>query len=274
MKFNSELPKCMFDQNIHLNDYDFVLFHLYLKDESYRNYYKELRKNHRNRVMILDNSAYEFFVSGEVLDLVKFSEAIHELVPDYYILPDVLMDKNATIEKTKEFLYKYGVPSNPMAVVQGNSESEMLECIWIYKAMGIDSIAIPFHNSFFKSIIPSTDILNQFISKYHYINDDLKYAMGRIEFIKNNIENIIDMFGYVHILGSHCPYEAKWYESYEIDSMDTGYPVKLGVAGVEYGMEKNKPNIIIDEFFDHELSNDTMELIIRNINTMKSDASK
>ena len=69
IKTNSELPLCMLHRNIDLNSYDFVLFHLYKENEQYRNYYKNLRKNFAERLMIFDNSAYEFYVKGEPLDL-------------------------------------------------------------------------------------------------------------------------------------------------------------------------------------------------------------
>ena len=53
--------------------------------------------------MILDNSAYEFFVKGQSLDLDKYKEAIIELNPDYYILPDTLMNREKTIMDVLEF---------------------------------------------------------------------------------------------------------------------------------------------------------------------------
>ena len=36
LKINCELPKCMLEDNNELNEYDFVLFHLYIKDAEYR----------------------------------------------------------------------------------------------------------------------------------------------------------------------------------------------------------------------------------------------
>ena len=90
IKINSELPMCMLDKNNTYNEYDFVLFHLYVSNTEYRNYYLNQRGTNPSRLMILDNSAYEFYVKGEQLDLQEFFEAICELKPDMYILPDGL----------------------------------------------------------------------------------------------------------------------------------------------------------------------------------------
>ena len=54
MKTNNELPLCMMDHNLTLNDYDFVLFHLYKENELYREYYKAVRKTYPDRLMLFD----------------------------------------------------------------------------------------------------------------------------------------------------------------------------------------------------------------------------
>ena len=98
MKINSELPLCMLPFNNELNEYDFVLFHLYKTNQKYKNYYLEQRRLYPDRLMIFDNSAYEFYVKGEQLNLEEYFKAIMELKPDMYILPDVLMDSQKTVD--------------------------------------------------------------------------------------------------------------------------------------------------------------------------------
>ena len=56
MKINSELPMCLLSQNNGINEYDFVLFHLYISNKDYRNYYRNQRVLFPGRLMILDNS--------------------------------------------------------------------------------------------------------------------------------------------------------------------------------------------------------------------------
>ena len=62
----------MLDNNNELNEYDFVLFDLYKTNQKYREYFLNQRKEHPERLMIFDNSAYEFFVKGESLDVGEF----------------------------------------------------------------------------------------------------------------------------------------------------------------------------------------------------------
>ena len=277
MLINSELPLCMLNENNALNEYDFVLFHLYDSNEDYREYFRNQRSVNPNRLMIFDNSAYEYFIKGEKLDLMKFYRTVYRLKPDFYITPDVLMDKQKTLELTSEFISSYGEginimtngQSKPLSVIQGNSVDDFLDIINCYKDMGIRNIAIPFHNSFYKELglYSNDDIQNEFIDAYKQpVTEDMLYAMGRIQFVKNYEEYLKD-FDHIHFLGSHCPLEKMFYKNYQ--TMDTGYPVKLAIAGDKLFEEESKPNIIIDEFLEKELDNKTKELIKDNIKKFK-----
>ena len=264
IKINSELPICMLDRNNDLNEYDFVLFHLYISNKEYREFYWKQRLSQPNRLMILDNSAYEFFIKGETLDMDAFVRVINELQPDMYILPDTLMNMDKTLKDTKDFLNKYNITcSKPLAVAQGNTANELTACILLYQDMGIKNIAIPFHNSFFKDSYREYDgylMMNRYAVVE--LNDDMKYACGRINWIRNN-RRLLEQFYHVHLLGSHCPYEKVFYMYDPITTMDTGYPVKCAIEGYELFKEPHKPNIIIDEFLDKEL--DCKDLIAKNV---------
>ena len=265
MKINSELPLCMLDKNNEINEYDFVLFHLYISNEKYKQYYLNQRVLYPDRLMIFDNSAYEFFVKGEKLDMDRYVECIKELKPDMYILPDVLMDMNKTLEGTKSFISKYNIEcSEPLAVLQGQYSYELLNCLMEYKRMGIKNIAIPFHNSFFKDtgVFAEQDIESEFMEVYDTTNDDILYAMGRVRWMRSH-NFLFDDFKHIHLLGSHCPLEKIFYKDY--DTMDTGYPVKLGIKGIEFTKETSKPDVIIDDFLETDLNKDIKNLIRDNI---------
>lgn len=322
---NCELPLCMLKEwNTTLNDMDFVLYHLFLHHkDTYGKYFlaerkKELkmrenkanfgRANGRFRTMILDNSAYEFYVKGESIDFDAYMKCVQELKPDYFILPDTLMNKIKTIEDTKTFLTidyateikelreKYNV--QPMGVLQGNSVQEMLDCIQEYSDLGIQAIAIPFHNSFFADELGQTKHIDwpdfeknnlglpKITQKVELINDgengeptehlmerlDNNYARGRIHFIHKYRHLLNRIFKYIHLLGSHNPLEIRYYRDLKlIDSFDTGYPVKLAIEKPKMvlGTEKSKPDIIIDEFFDKKLSEQQIKSIIKNIEVFK-----
>lgn len=270
MKINSELPMCMLDQNNDLNEYDFVLFHLYISNESYKNYYLNQHKKYPNRLMIFDNSAYEFFIKGESLNIQKFVEAINELKPDYYILPDVLMDFQTTYNNTKSFLENYNITcSQPIGVIQGNTSNELIACMLLYIDLKIKAIAVPFHNSFYKNYneqfinldFATADMMD--VYNTNKLTDDMKYALGRVSWVRQHI-SYLNKFEYIHLLGSHCPLEKSYYKNLGIDTMDTGYPVKCAIAGYELFKEPKKPEIIIDDFMTDDLS-DKKELIRYNV---------
>lgn len=212
----------------------------------------------------------------------EFVSTIKFLTPDYYILPDTLMNKEKTLSDVENFINKYSSTLNscggwsaPIAVLQGNSRSDLLECAYKYNDMGINHIAIPFHNSFFKEDGSEEHYIQDEIYQkvYGQINDDILYAKGRFWFLKT-YENVLKQFKYVHLLGSHCPLEKALYEEYKmdfIDSMDTGYPVKCAMEGYELYKEPHKPNIIIDDFVDSTIYVDTRDLIMKNIFKFKNN---
>lgn len=280
MFINSELPLTMLQENFRLNEYDFVLFHLYKQYPAYREYYKRMRQEHPERLMILDNSAYEFFVKGETLNQEEFANAIIDLRPDLYILPDVLMNKQATLEDTFSFLAVHEIniwkaftntglkTPQPMAVAQGDSADELFDCLLKYRQENIRNVALPFHNSFYKKYDTEYIITNLFKFKFGELTDDHHYAIGRVKFAQD-AKLLLKRFEHVHLLGSHCPYEKCLHGKY-IHTIDTGYPVKCAIEGYEMFTEPAKPNIIIDEFMETELTDRQKQLIDTNINAFKT----
>ena len=271
-----ELPKCMLDYEDTLNDYDFVLYHQYLKDETYRNNYLNKRKTHPDRMMILDNSAYEFFVSGEKFVEEDFIRVIKELKPTYYIVPDVLMDYQNTFANFMRWIEIIPtIPdSQPYFVPQGMTFNEFMVC-----AHAMDSLVhfknlpknfcIPFHNDFFLDRNQLDDIkIKRLIFGRRELTKDEEYAYGRMV-LMDKLTSLYSDYTF-HMLGSHNPIEIKYYDIYDnIISFDSGYPVKLAISGVKLGEEKEKPNVIIDDFYGTDLSYHVKELIVHNICEMK-----
>lgn len=282
MKYNCELPLELLNKfNIENNDIDFVLFHLYEADEEYKTYYKTLRETHPDRKMIFDNSAYEYYVRGIELDTDAYVNAIIDLQPDFYLLPDKLMEKDITINMVKEFLNKYSVKlsnckSHPMAVIQGNTEDEMMNCLETFQYMGLEDIAVPFHNSFYTEIHISPSMRENFAKAYNKnveeLSSEFKYAMGRVVFMMKYMDNFKHNHpdSYIHMLGSHCPHESYFYENMPIDSMDTGYPVKCAMRGLILYREPFKPYIIIDDFYKDVIGEYLKKLIKRNMDNFKN----
>lgn len=207
-------------------DYDFVLHHL-LDNPAYRNWYKA-----SPRMKILDNSAYEYFIRGEELDVEHFIECIEDLQPNYYLLPDVLMDKEKTMEMVKNWpgtTVGVGIP-----VLQGNSIEDFRECLSLYKSLGYNYIAIPFHNRFLWEMTADHVMAGA--------PDDLRYAVGRrllLEKMREDLEGLS-----VHLLGTHHPMEFTELPRF-VKTIDTAYAVKQGVSG--RGLLERKAHVLIDE---------------------------
>lgn len=275
MKTNCELPLCMLNENTILNEYDFVLFHLYTTNETYKNYFLNLRASNPDRLMILDCSAYEYYVKKQELPLWGYIHVIEELQPDYYIMPDVLMNKEKTITDSEDFeeillarsMQGYNPKGQPLYVVQGKTSDEMIGMLLKYHSEEHKNICIPFHNSFFKSYA-GNHLLNKWRLQFGKLTEDMAYAAGRVQWIKDNY-NILKFFDYIHLLGSHFPYEKQYYNIEPIKTMDTGYPVKQGYAGYRLYETLNKPNIIIDDMAT-DISNRQKHLIRNNVNEFRN----
>lgn len=278
IKICSELPiPVLLKDNLRLNEYDFVLFHLYDTNPLYKEYYLHMRKTHPERLMIFDNSAYEYFVKDEELNIPKFIKAIIELKPDIYIVPDKLMDMHATLSLRDIFFntwtnmlhegevmtdeWFWQIASRPMVVVQGNMSREMTHCLVEYYNSNYSCdtpetfVAVPFHNSFFAEMFDTGD-------------KDEDYAKGRRKWFMENV-GLLRMFKHVHLLGSHKPYEKGWYHEGIVKTFDTAYPIKCAYAGHRLGWEPRKPDILIDDILNNEPDAETMTLIDENMKTFR-----
>ncbi len=284
---NHELPYCMLEEyNKEYNDYDFVLFHLYISDEAYRGYYLTMRESDPDRMMILDCSAYEYYVSGKEFNNEEYNNVIFELKPDYFIIPDVLMDKDKTVKNAYDWVdiindtvNKFSdIKSKPMYVPQGETIYEFFDCLELMRLIFPNEKAcIPFHNKFFYELGSlDTDLTKRIKEclwgkKHHVPTEDDKYAIGRCV--------VIDMISHweidngrleVHLLGTHNPVELQWMSYYDnIRTYDTGYPVKLGISEVLIGHEVEKPNVIIDDFYHKQLNKKEISFILYNINKLR-----
>lgn len=286
MKICCEIPKCLHDEEDIINDYDFVLFHQYITDPEYRDNYLSKRASKPSRMMILDNSAYEFFINGESFSDERYVEVINELKPDYYIVPDTLMNTTKTLSSFFLWLHKY-IPnitpqSKPFFTPQGKTLSNFRECMSVMSEMLDEkdiegNMCIPFHNDFYIDYFDQNFRYrdnDEFIKEYYgdiEITKDLMYSIARAHMMKTCIVPNHPTYKF-HMLGSHHPREGRVYRDIDnIVSFDTSYPVKLAVEGVVYGTEKKKPDIIIDDFYNAHFSQEQREMIVDNIMKMRKD---
>lgn len=243
-----EAPVSIFEDVQAVTDGDYCLVHLLSKNSLYRDKFKEAIE--KGREVILDNSVFEL---GTHFDMDEFAYWVKEMKPTYYILPDVLNDGEATIQRAKEFLQAHpDLPGKIVGVVQGKNYEECVDC---YKFMNTiaDKIAI------------SMD--------YTFMQDESGlqgFVKGRQMLLtRMRDEGIINRDKPHHLLGVMLPQEMKYYrEGFEwIDSVDTSNPVLHGMLGMRYGRDglKFKASTKMHTVINASISSTQLDNIMYNI---------
>lgn len=189
-------------------DGDFVLCHHYVENPDYRDFFLTGRFEYEasgGRFTILDNGAAEH----SLVTMSTLLDVAAELEPDEVIAPDVLFNKNQTLENLNLFVNEMIQrdlikKTNIFACPQGSTKQEWLEC---YQAMlenpyvstiGLSKIAVPkcWNNATGDEMIGLSR--NQCVAELHQRNMLTKplHLLGMGEFtefayyIENNIPNI------------------------------------------------------------------------------------
>ena len=260
-KIAIESPINLMEEVENHTHYSYVLFHLLKSYPKYFSFYKKL--SNEGREIILDNSAYEFYVKGENLNIEEYVEYIQELKPTYYIIPDKLNDSNYTLENFFLWLNKYSdLPGKKIGVIQGNSFLDWLYCFRELDGM-CDKLAVSFGYSFLSNLTFKFNIPDNLSSCKEYL-----FALGRkylLEYLKNN--NLIKN-NKIHLLGSYLAAEFLWYKDFDfIDSIDTSIPIKKGFLNepVLFSLTETKPHILIDDLMNIEFDEKTSKLMLNNV---------
>ena len=252
-----ESPIELFDESLKYNDYQYCLYHLFLKNEKYRNFFNKCKLN--NIEIILDNSAFEFPYSNEKFNEDDYIKCINELNPTTFIVPDVMDDGYKTCIQYNDFIKKYpNLKQNRMGIVQGRTYSEIIEC---YKYLSDNADYIGFnHGSLFYNVIGCG-----------YTIDERK-ADGRIRLIKMLInDGIWNWKTPHHLLGVCLPSEFGYYKNnniYNIRSIDTSNPIMAGINNICYNSTlglKEKPKGLLADNLNIQLTDDQKLNINYNI---------
>jgi hypothetical protein len=221
MKIAHEAPLSIFDKVQQLTDYDYALVHLFEENEEYYNTFVKAKKD--GREVLLDNSIFEL---GTAFESDTYADWIVKLKPDWYIVPDVLDNANATIDSFDSFMLTYpDLPGKVIGVAQGSTYDELVAC---YRYMAYDSrvdkVAMSFNHPFFQTMIPPLG------NKYY------RMMRGRQKVIADMLrDDIINQGKPHHLLGCGLPQEFTEYQNHKwIDSMDTSNPVIHGMKGIRY----------------------------------------
>ena len=249
VKITHEMPLSL-SKLIGFGDYMYVLLHKYLEHEGYRDYVDSIQGD---TVVYLDNSAFEL---GESLDNKVLYDAFKRIKPSVVILPDVLGEKDITITRTQEFLNEYpDTHDYSMAVIQGNSPEEMIECYKVFDSdPRIKYIAIPFVYSWAEKIPHVQANERQLLLAHmntHVINKDRKH----------------------HLLGTWWANEFNYYRDYEwVYSVDTSNPVMAALDGKRYTPGRgvvDKPYSKFDTVIDLQLEQIDVDMVKYNIKQFK-----
>lgn len=240
IRISHELPRQLISRTFDLNDYEYFLIHQITNLHEYLDAFIESRK--RNRMQILDNSAYEL---GKSFDADLFAGYVKELKPSEYLIPDAFNDYDKNMSMFDNWMVKYGnIPGTKIATLHAQTMEEYISAYKFFEKTGV-KIAFNF--------------AEKFMNEYG----------GRLFVIKKMIDsNIINTDIDHHILGCSNPFEFLFYKDYNfISTADTSHPVTSAVC-FETGSYPigSKPKIKVD---DLHYTNINVEMICKNIAKFK-----
>ena len=260
LQVSHESPIQLFQESLEYNDYQYCLVHLMEESPEYRDWFMTVNKRFGADVL-LDNSIFEL---GEAIDPQKYAYWLTEINPNYYIVPDVLEDANATMEKWNEWemSWKPDHPALKIGVVQGKTWQDLIDC---YKWMSseADYIAISFDYSYYK---------------YTGLGDTKlqKWCSGRQRFIQQLIdEGIWNWNKPHHLLGCSLAKEFRYYVDKRITnirSCDTSNPIVAALKGLRYNGDLGlqvKPSTMLCDLINANVDTDTLELAQYNTTMFK-----
>lgn len=283
MKISHEVPIALLEKSREFNDYDYALVHLFEENPEYYDFYK--KSIELDRTVILDNSAFEL---GTAFNSDKYADWIRKLQPTEYIIPDVIGNGTATVDKAEEWNSKFDLPGIKIGVIQGTTLNEFIDC---YHQMfdKVDKIALCFNYRFLVNALGYNNMPISYhedgtavTSKTIFSNYDqfclAEYSMNRpllVEFIRDNLPTKP-----THLLGCSVPQEFIYYRDQEpvyqrpafkfLESCDTSNPIVHAINGIryeEYGLD-NKVGTKLVDYLDH--TDFDMELLDYNIKTFRS----
>ena len=236
-----------------LGDRIFVLAHLWVQSERYREYIYNLIEEDLERWITLDNSAAErALVTEDIL-----IQIIKDLAPSEVIAPDVLFDKDATIANAIKFrdrMEDEGLldTTDIFFCPQGKTKEDWLEAYewglkqdWIH-TIGFSKIAIP------QAWLPDWKD-DQGIKEARHMAYD--YLLERNMLLKP-----------IHCLGQGDPTEFAYYNHPAMRSTDSVFPVLAAAHGQDFNIDHTTRIPTPHNFLEtYDMSNVDMDLVKRNV---------
>ena len=121
--------------------YHMALAHLVGKDQEYTEFYRQQAE--KGNYVILDNGVIE---TGKPMNIMQLVTCAKKIAADEIILPDVFQDDEATLNNACEAIpiARHELPGvKLMAVPQGKTLEEWVDCARMLLEMDIDVLGIP-----------------------------------------------------------------------------------------------------------------------------------
>jgi len=263
MKVSHESPVSILEISREYNDFDYCLVHLLDQYPTYKDFFKSARQTY-NREVLLDNSIFEL---GKAFDSREFWVKAKEIMPNMFIVPDVLEDAKGTIESFNAFEestsdIKSSFLTKAIGAVQGKNWHELKEC-YKFMADNADMIAISFDFSYYQVTGEGTTHLE-------------KWCSGRQRFISDLINTGAWNWSKPHhLLGCSLAKEFKYYvdrDIHNIVSCDTSNPIVAAIHGLKYDADyglQSKPSTKLADLIEHKFTDDQLELVKYNTTMFK-----
>lgn len=236
----------------------FCLAHHYMNDKNYRQHFLNIRSADKNAFITLDNGAAEesLVTRKELIKIVK------ELKPSEVIAPDVLFNKDKTLENFHLFLDKM-LEKNLLedtklfACPQGSSKEEWLECYWHMatnkhvSCIGLSKIAVP--------------------KCWNNVTGDKQIGKSRNQCITELLHRGLILKPF-HLLGMGEHDEFELYKTLnikEIRSSDSCYTVLSAINGIRFDSGDTTRVPTTNDYFNATLNEEQKHIAISNINYLK-----
>ncbi len=251
-----EVPKCLLNESLNWNSYQYSLPHLLESDEEYRNFFLKCKED--GREIYLDNSLHELGVSLNDDILLKW---LNILKPSTFFVPDVWENQLDTIANSYRWIKYHNIPEETTltAVIQATSLKEAGECYKAFKNMGYKKFAFSYGASYYNEL-------------FLHPNVNIGKALGRVNAISIlKHMNIIEDTDRIHLLGCSVPGEMIFYKGMPfIESVDSSNPIMAALDGIYYSNGfHDKPKANMNNSFYIDIDKIDMYALEHNVNAFK-----
>lgn len=237
----------------------FCLAHHYKNNSDYKNYFLKLKKSKPIAWITLDNGAAEHssVTEQDLLEIVK------ELKPTEVIPPDVLFDKEQTLQNFRSFVNKMKeknllLNTSIFACPQGSTKETWIECFYymlvnpFVKCIGLSKIAIP--------------------KCWNGAIEDKMIGISRNECVKELINRKL-LLKPVHLLGMGEHNEFDFYldnKVQNIRSSDSCYTILAAINGIDFETGDLTRIPTTNDYFNKVLTTEQTNLAKKNIKFLKT----